>query len=123
MLGVLGADAAFLPLDPAYPPQRLRFMLEDARPAVVLVDAASADALPPHDGQTLTIEDLLADPVVADVASAATAETLAYVIYTSGSTGRPKGVMVPHRGIVNLALAQIRAFGIDARAACCSSPP
>ncbi len=114
MLGVLQAGGAFLPLDPAYPPERLELMLDDARPAVVLVDAMSAPALPPHGGRTIRIETALSGPgpPMGDLARIGPG-TLAYVIYTSGSTGRPKGVMVEHRGIVNLARAQINLFGVE----------
>ncbi|MGK4578986.1 non-ribosomal peptide synthase/polyketide synthase [Kitasatospora sp. HPMI-4] len=99
VLGVLKAGAAYLPVDPDYPPSRVEFMLADARPVLVLDDAAtvlSADGYPET------------DPMVA-----ARPDHAAYVIYTSGSTGRPKGVVVSHAGIANLAAAQSERFGID----------
>ncbi len=91
VLGVLRAGGAYLPLDSAYPAERIAFMLEDSGArALPLGGAESVDeGFPP------------AEP-----------GHLAYVIYTSGSTGRPKGVMVEHGGIPNLALAQRRAFDI-----------
>jgi amino acid adenylation domain-containing protein len=121
LLGVLKAGAAYLPLDPGYPPERLRFMLEDATPRVVLTDGGRWTA---DDGRWATddgpwaVIDLVADgpalarQPVADLPPHATPDDLAYVIYTSGSTGQPKGVLLHHRGLVNLALAQIEAFGI-----------
>ncbi|MEH0971441.1 amino acid adenylation domain-containing protein [Micromonospora sp. CPCC 205546] len=89
ILGVLKAGAAYLPLDPALPPQRLAGMVADAAPALVLDegDLAAVEAEGRHDGPP---------GVVVHPAN------LAYVIYTSGSTGRPKGVAVAHGGIVNL---------------------
>ncbi len=121
LLGALKAGAAYLPLDPAYPPERLRFMLEDAAPRVVLTDGGRQTV---DDGRWTTddgpwsVLDLAAEgpaiarQPVADLPPLATPDDLAYVIYTSGSTGQPKGVLLQHRGLVNLALAQIEAFGI-----------
>ncbi|MFB9902779.1 amino acid adenylation domain-containing protein [Allokutzneria oryzae] len=85
VLGVLKAGAGYLPIDPAYPADRIAYMVEDARPAVVL------DSLP----------DLSAQPIDDPVASLSP-DHPAYVIYTSGSTGRPKGVVIPHRNVVRL---------------------
>ncbi|MFO1074503.1 MAG: amino acid adenylation domain-containing protein [Geminicoccaceae bacterium] len=119
ILGILRAGGAFLPLDPAYPPERLRLMLADAAPGLVLVEAATQDVLPPHAGRTLTVaQALAAGAAVAELPQLTpenlAPENLAYVIYTSGSTGRPKGVMVPHRGVLNLAAEQIAAFEVTA---------
>ncbi|MEU4298932.1 non-ribosomal peptide synthase/polyketide synthase [Kitasatospora aureofaciens] len=97
VLGVLKAGAAYLPVDPAYPPARIAFMLEDARPVLVVDDPATVtDADRP---------DTDPDPVP-DVRHPA------YVIYTSGSTGRPKGVVVSHSGVSGLAAAQIERLGL-----------
>ncbi|CAG1017620.1 partial arthrofactin-type cyclic lipopeptide synthetase C, partial [Burkholderiaceae bacterium] len=117
MLAVLKAGAAYVPLDPAYPAQRLVAMLEDSAPVVLLHDRAAHGydewprlraALPAHGCAV----DLQLDaprwaelPVNVPPEPLATPDDLAYVIYTSGSTGRPKGVMVGHRGVVNLLLA------------------
>ncbi|HID54502.1 MAG TPA: amino acid adenylation domain-containing protein, partial [Anaerolineae bacterium] len=119
LLAVLKAGGAYIPLDPAYPPERLAFMIQDAQPALVLTDSQivesslsrvveSSDshvvllcnnqiiALPNHHTiqlsgyKTTRLPDYQTNP-----------DSLAYVIYTSGSTGKPKGAMLLHRGVVN----------------------
>ncbi|NOT87548.1 MAG: amino acid adenylation domain-containing protein [Lysobacter sp.] len=125
VLAVLKAGGAFVPLDPAYPPDRLAYMLADARPVVVITDDACRTLMQSVLATTETA------PVVidreTDAASWAeqpaeaptpettglTAEHLAYVIYTSGSTGRPKGVMVTHRGLPNLQRVQGELFSVS----------
>ena len=107
LLAVLKAGAAYLPVDPGYPAERIGFMLADARPVLVLADAA-AGLVPDGAGVPVLAVD---DPAVAGEAAGCHpagpggAGVLpahpAYVIYTSGSTGTPKGVAVPHAGIVN----------------------
>ncbi|MEU3100291.1 amino acid adenylation domain-containing protein [Streptomyces griseoflavus] len=122
VLAVLKAGAAHLPLDPGYPAERLRHIVGDARPALVLTAPGTAD-LPAWAGAARTrclgttpVDDGLPGTDLTDadrVAPLRPAHT-AYVIYTSGSTGRPKGVQVPHLGIAAL-VAQQRA-GLDLRA-------
>jgi amino acid adenylation domain-containing protein len=99
MLGAMKAGAAYLPLDPAYPAERLSTIVNDAEPVVVL---AEADTAPLFAGVSAHVVDVAA----VTVRGRATAERpqtddVAYVIYTSGSTGTPKGVMVEHRNVVN----------------------
>jgi amino acid adenylation domain-containing protein len=113
VLAVLKAGGAYVPLDPNYPAERLGDMLEDARPVVVLTDAAGQTVLTDactRFAQPLRVlqPDSLAgscpDLPETDPDRAETGllpEHLAYVIYTSGSTGRPKGVMIEHRGVAN----------------------
>lgn len=116
MLGVLKAGAAYLPLDPAYPQDRLAFMLEDARPAVVLTLDRHKSALPANPASVRCLDrdwPAIATQEIGNLDTGVTVSNLAYVIYTSGSTGRPKGVLVEHRGMGNLALAQIRAFQVQ----------
>ncbi|WP_405885118.1 non-ribosomal peptide synthase/polyketide synthase [Streptomyces sp. NBC_01384] len=100
VLGVLKTGAAYLPVDPAYPESRIAFMLEDARPAVVVDDPA-------------TVVDVSGWPDT-DPAVAVDARHSAYVIYTSGSTGRPKGVVVSHAGLRGMVAEQVERLGIDA---------
>ncbi|RWK55838.1 condensation domain-containing protein, partial [Mesorhizobium sp.] len=121
LLAILKAGGAYLPLDPAYPCARLRQVVDDAAPRLLLCDAAGRAALGAEALADVSVVDLeTVTPAWAELpacdpdprALGLTARHLAYVIYTSGSTGTPKGVMVEHRGVVNLGLAQIGLFGV-----------
>ncbi|WP_253267538.1 AMP-binding protein, partial [Streptomyces sp. NL15-2K] len=100
--GVLKAGAAYLPVDPGYPAERVALLLEDAAPVVVLDDAEAVARVSTGQG------GVVAGPVSVDVRQAA------YVIYTSGSTGRPKGVAVSHRSVVNRLVWMRDRYGIGA---------
>jgi amino acid adenylation domain-containing protein len=101
LLGVLLAGAAYVPLDPIYPPERIAGMLDDARAGLLLADQAPPAEIAATGVETALLADVLAaDPI--PVPATVTGEDIAYVIYTSGSTGRPKGVLVTHRGLANL---------------------
>ncbi|PPB79706.1 non-ribosomal peptide synthetase, partial [Mycetohabitans endofungorum] len=116
LLAILKAGGAYVPLDPAYPGERLAHILADAAPNIVLADAAGRAALSDVALAECTVLDPTILPALPDTnpsVAGLTARHLAYVIYTSGSTGTPKGVMVEHRGVVNLALAQIACFGVQ----------
>ncbi len=116
VLGIWKAGGAYLPLDPAYPPERLEYMLRDAAVPVLVTQERLHAALQPYGGRVLLL-DSDAARIAAGSAVASPAETggddLAYVIYTSGSTGRPKGVRVSHRALLNTLLAT-REFGFAA---------
>ncbi|MFC4061556.1 amino acid adenylation domain-containing protein [Planomonospora corallina] len=103
LLGVLKAGAAYLPLDPDYPADRLAFMIEDAGAPVVLTQGRLRETVPATGATVLDLDDPgeWADRPAGDPRSPVTSANAAYVIYTSGSTGRPKGVPNTHRGIVN----------------------
>ncbi|MCP4659524.1 MAG: AMP-binding protein, partial [bacterium] len=140
ILGILAAGGAWLPLDPRYPRERLAFMVEDAGLPVILTQERLVDALPEHAARVLCLDSARegwpetsmgwqgqTTPAVTRTTSRSVKmpqasgvkkfalvcpDQAAYLIYTSGSTGRPKGVVVPHRGLGNLATAQIELFGL-----------
>jgi amino acid adenylation domain-containing protein len=109
MLGVLKAGAAYLPLDPGFPPARLAMIAEDAAPTLVLVEPGTEDALPAGAARQLRLDRDWPDQPFAP--QPIDGEALAYVLYTSGSTGRPKGVEIPHAALVNLLMAMQQAPG------------
>ncbi len=109
MLGILKAGSAYVPLDPAYPRDRLALMLEDAQAPVLLTQSDMASSLPGEGRQIVCLDRTWpTEALEYSLAHGGTAESLAYVIYTSGSTGRPKGVAMPHRPLVNLIWWQIK---------------
>ncbi|MBD3882896.1 amino acid adenylation domain-containing protein [Phormidium tenue FACHB-886] len=111
ILGILKAGGGYLPLDPSYPSDRLRFMLTDTQVSILLTQSWLVETLPTQ-AQLLCLDRPL-PPLAADSSrqpSKATADSLAYVIYTSGSTGTPKGVLLSHRGLSNVVVAQRQAF-------------
>jgi amino acid adenylation domain-containing protein/non-ribosomal peptide synthase protein (TIGR01720 family) len=103
LLGILEAGAAYVPIDPDYPEERLRFMLADSRVAVLLTQEHLRDRLP--QGVPTFVLSPEADEAAPGAGAAMPERALpdhpAYVIYTSGSTGRPKGAVVSHRAICN----------------------
>jgi amino acid adenylation domain-containing protein/non-ribosomal peptide synthase protein (TIGR01720 family) len=135
LLGIAKAGGAYVPLDPSYPPDRLAWILEDARVAVLVSQAAVVPRLPTFAGPTLLLdvdgEEVGADATsrvavdaatdaATDAAAAAAARArveprhLAYVIHTSGSTGRPKGVEITHGSLVAFLGAMSRRPGLGA---------
>ncbi len=121
LLGTLKSGAAYVPLDPSYPSDRIGFMLEDSAAPVVITEAALAGQLPAGAHTLLGIED--ASAVLSEstrVPSQADAEHTAYVIFTSGSTGRPKGVCIPHRAAVNFLASMAREPGLAADDTLCA---
>ena len=123
LLGVLKAGAAYVPLDPAYPRERLALMIEDTRMPVLLTESRLVASLPVEalgeSGPEILCLDVESERIVAeddgDLAGPdweILGEGLAYVIYTSGSTGRPKGVGVPHRALANHAAQCARGYAL-----------
>ncbi|XXY45530.1 MupA/Atu3671 family FMN-dependent luciferase-like monooxygenase [Sorangium sp. So ce269] len=99
LLGILKAGAAFLPLDPAYPANRLTWMLEDAGARLLVTVRSHAGALPGATAERVLVDEIAAG--AAEPGADVLPENLAYLMYTSGSTGRPKGVMISHEGLAD----------------------
>ncbi|HEY7909009.1 MAG TPA: amino acid adenylation domain-containing protein, partial [Thermomicrobiales bacterium] len=117
VLAVMKAGGAYLPLDPAYPRDRLAFMLADAQVRVLLTEQRLLAELPAGEAEVICVDrdrDAIARHPTDPPAPAATPESLAYVIYTSGSTGKPKGAMIPHRALVNLLCSMRDKLGVTA---------
>jgi amino acid adenylation domain-containing protein/non-ribosomal peptide synthase protein (TIGR01720 family) len=116
LLGILKSGAAYLPLDPEYPPERLAFMLRDSKVSLVLAEPETDRRLPAGDWSVIELTTFTADcsaecsnnpPTISQP------DNLAYVIYTSGSTGRPKGVSVTHRAVSQLLSWGQEKFSFD----------
>ena len=119
LLGAWMTGAGYLPVDPAYPPERIGFMLADAAPAVVVTSRRVAAGLPAGGVPLVVLDDPatvaeLAGLDAGPVAGGPGARDVAYVIYTSGSTGRPKGVMAEHGGVMNFLSWHLAEFHIVA---------
>ena len=125
LLAVMKAGAAYLPVDPAYPAERISFLLGDARPVLAVTDQCSADAVAGLVPVLVaddpgTIDELAAQDASdlddADRLAPLRTDHPAYVIYTSGSTGTPKGVTVTHAGIPGFAQSELDRFAVTSQA-------
>lgn len=123
LMGILKSGGAYLPLDPAYPDDRLAYMIADSGVKVLLTQERLVERLKnicnQQDLNILCIDqekiENLNQPLEqGNILSGVKPGNLAYVIYTSGSTGRPKGVLIEHKGLTNLVYQQIKGFGINA---------
>jgi amino acid adenylation domain-containing protein len=117
ILGILKAGAAYVPLDPAYPTDRLAYMLDDCRSKVLLTKERLRTTLPAHDARVICLDTDWAeieDELEQSPTISISADNLAYVIYTSGSTGKPKGAMNTHRAVCNRLLWMQDAYRLDA---------
>jgi amino acid adenylation domain-containing protein len=115
ILGILKAGGAYVPLDLAYPKERLTFMIEDAGIKLLITKSELLSEMPVHKADVLLLDrdrDAISRQSTDNPEAPVTSDNLAYVIFTSGSTGKPKGVLVTHRGIGNLAQAQIKMFEV-----------
>jgi amino acid adenylation domain-containing protein/FkbH-like protein len=121
VLGILKSGAAYVPLDPNYPEDRLHYMVGDAAPVLVLTQRSLESKLPPGSARSVAIDrdgELIGSESPANLSReerGSSASDLAYVIYTSGSTGKPKGVMVEHCNVIRLLTATDRWFHFDER--------
>jgi nonribosomal peptide synthetase DhbF len=124
VLAIMKAGAAYLPLAPNYPAERLSFMIQDAKPACIVATTALAARLPDRAAfllldipatRTALAQSRNTDPTDRDRVRPLTSLNSAYVIYTSGSTGTPKGVVVTHTGIPSLAFSQIEHLEFNAQ--------
>jgi amino acid adenylation domain-containing protein len=107
LLGILKAGGAYLPLDPAYPTERLAYMLSDSQMTVLVTQHDLVSILPEHEAKIVCLDtdrNIVSQEIEENLLSDATPEQLIYVIYTSGSTGKPKGVETTHRGVARLLL-------------------
>ena len=117
LLGAWKAGAAYVPLDPTYPADRLAFLVEDSAVRVLLADAKARPLFPRFEDRLVCLDGdwaTVARESRENPGPAATPANLAYVIYTSGSTGKPKGALIEHRGLVNYLWYAIRHYGVVA---------
>ena len=104
LLAILKSGAAYLPLEPQYPAERLRYMLEDSGADLVLAESQVVPRVPGGRWTVLDAAQAVRDSAALpeeDLGRTSSPDNLMYIVYTSGSTGRPKGVLVPHFGVVN----------------------
>ncbi|MFI5557886.1 amino acid adenylation domain-containing protein [Amycolatopsis japonica] len=129
VIGVLRAGGAYLPVDPSWPIDRLRGILDQAKPQVVLVDEATDDiceAITDSRGdaaRTVTIDTAIGEPSGNAPLVEVLPDQLAYLYFTSGSTGEPKGAMCEHAGMMNHLLAKLEDLEITARDMLIQSAP
>ncbi|TXH76239.1 MAG: amino acid adenylation domain-containing protein [Lysobacteraceae bacterium] len=117
ILAVWKAGAAYVPIDPSYPDDRIHFIFEDTRAKLILTDSPHAERLGRLAGdlpcQVFGVQDIPLDGHATDNPAAPTTSTdLAYAIYTSGTTGRPKAVLIEHRGVINLHTSLEKLFAL-----------
>ncbi len=115
LFGILKAGAAYVPLDPAYPRQRLAFMVTDAQVSLLLTRQRLVELLPEQRVPIISLDahwEAIAIEEGGNLARSISADNLCYVIYTSGSTGQPKGVQVLHNAVVNFLTSMQRQIGL-----------
>ncbi len=115
MLAILKAGGAFLPIDPTYPADRIKHMIEDSGMKILISTEKISRNYKFYNGKIINLDsekDLISAEENTDLENITYPENLAYIIYTSGSTGLPKGTMLSHKGLLNLSLAQRDSFGI-----------
>lgn len=113
-LGVMKAGAAYQPLDPSYPTERLQFMVKDANAKLLIADENLLELLPNYEGEILLTKDIPSLPKADSVPEKPSAEDLFILIYTSGSTGTPKGAMLEHRNLHAMCRTHIDNYDVTA---------
>jgi amino acid adenylation domain-containing protein len=111
LLGILKAGGTYVPLDPALPPERIAYLLEDSKVSLLLTQQQLTSRLPASQAEIVPIDSrssLIEAHSSENLATISTPEDLAYTIYTSGSTGTPKGVCLPHQALSNLLCWQLQ---------------
>jgi len=118
LLAILKSGAAYVPIDPAHPPERVGFILGDCQARLLVSIKALAAKAPSFDGQIVALDEAASEiarqpgHTLDRVENPATPEDLCYIIYTSGSTGKPKGVQIEHRSVCHLVRAEGRIFQV-----------
>ena len=112
-IGVLKSGAAYQPLDPSYPPERLQFMIKDANAKLLIADENLLELLPDYNGDLLLTKDIAALPKSDAVPTKPSPDDLFILIYTSGSTGIPKGAMLEHKNVRAFCDFHIRNFDVN----------
>ena len=118
LLGVWKAGGAYIPLDPAYPQDRLSFMVNDTGMKVLLTDKKCKSLFPSASDKAVRLDSDwpdIAQENTDNLAAAAIPSNLAYVMYTSGSTGQPKGAMIQHSGLVNYLCWAIKTYQVEGK--------
>ncbi len=119
LLAILKAGGAYLPLDPAYPADRIAMMIDETQMPALVTQSGLLGELPQHRAQTICLDAIALQQASrgpqsqVNVQSGVTPSNLAYIIYTSGSTGRPKGVEIEHRSLLNLIQWHQRAYNVS----------
>ncbi|AYK08267.1 non-ribosomal peptide synthetase [Brevibacillus laterosporus] len=115
LLAILKAGAAFVPIDPEYPAERIQYMLDDSQAKLLLHHTNQDVKLDAYTREVIRISDQASyQRDIANLPEMTQPSNLAYIIYTSGSTGKPKGVMIEHRSLVNLCFWHRSEYGITA---------
>jgi amino acid adenylation domain-containing protein len=115
LLGIHKAGAAYVPLDPSYPAERLAYMIKDAGVSILITQEGLLGHLPTGNARVMCLDrdwTAISQEPAGNPSRTVSGENLAYIIYTSGSTGLPKGVQVPHRGVVNLLSSMVKTPGL-----------
>ncbi|MDJ0658845.1 MAG: amino acid adenylation domain-containing protein [Crocosphaera sp.] len=118
LLGILKAGGAYLPLDPAYPKDRLNYLLDDAQVDVLITTKSLSHLLPATSAKIIYLDQDWSNIAAynnSNPVSAVNRHNLAYIIYTSGSTGKPKGVMIEHQSLVNFTQSSIKQYNINSQ--------